>query len=336
VIGDLNRDGKPDIVAARRNAVTVYLGDGRGKFNRAAGSPFAAGNNPNDLAAGDFNEDGRLDIAVANHETSYLTLLIGDGSGGLAPPFQIPVASRPHPHGVAAGDFNGDGHLDLAVESWAENAVLVLYGNGKAAFAGKAQWLPVGRVPYHKLRTADFNNDGNDDLVTTNTEGSSVSVSCADRSGTMQKAKEIATARSPFAVAIGDVNGDRRPDLAVAHRWGAVDPKLDALTVLIGSGDCLFAPSSESPMSAGASPTAVAIGDFDGDGVGDIATANMGSDDVTMVLGSRSGLRRANGAPFSVGRGPIAIALGDLNGDGKADIVTGNGGSGDVSVVMSP
>jgi hypothetical protein len=98
----------------------------------------------------------------------------------------------------------------------------------------------------------------------------------------------------------------------------------------------VFAPSSESPLKVGTSPTAVAIGDFDGDKVGDVAVANMGSDNVTIILGSRSGLRPAKGSPFSVGRGPIAIALGDLNGDGKADVVTGNGGSGDVSVVMSP
>src|SRR5688500_7007274 len=66
VIGDLNRDGKPDIVAAHANAVTIYLGDGRGRFAPAPGSPFAAGNNPSDLAHGDFNEEGRLDVAVAH------------------------------------------------------------------------------------------------------------------------------------------------------------------------------------------------------------------------------------------------------------------------------
>jgi hypothetical protein len=336
VIGDLNKDGKPDIVTAGRDAVTVYLGDGRGQFDQAAGSPFAAGNNPEDLALGDFDEDGRLDVAAANHETSYLTLLLGDGKGGLASPSQIPVPSRPHPHGVAVGDFNGDRHLDIAVESWEENAVLVFHGNGKAVFAREPERLAVGRKPYYKLRAGDLNNDGKADLVTTNTGGGSVSVLCTDRTGALQPAKEIATAKSPFAIALGNVNGDRYPDLAVAHRWGAVDPNLDGLTVLIGSGDCVFAPSSESPLKVGASPTAIAIGDFDGDGVGDIATANMGSNNVTVLLGSRSGLRPAKESPFSVGRGPIAIALGDLNGDGKADIVTGNGGSGDVSVVMSP
>src|SRR5688572_32594019 len=86
-------------------------------------------------------------IAVANHETTYLTLLSGDGKGGLAPPVHLPVPSRPHPHGVAAGDFNGDRHLDLAVESWEEDAVLVLYGNGKGSFAREPQRLAVGRTP---------------------------------------------------------------------------------------------------------------------------------------------------------------------------------------------
>jgi len=89
-------------------------------------------------------------------------------------------------------------------------------------------------------------------------------------------------------------------------------------------------------MKTGASPTAGAIADFDGDGIGDIAVANMGSNNVTVLLGSRTGLRPAQASPFAVGEGPTSIALGDLNGDGRADIVTGNGGSRNVSVVLSP
>jgi len=332
VIVDLNRDGQPDIVTRRGDDIAVYLGDGRGSFDQAAGSPFAAGSNPSDLATGDFNEDGHLDIAVANHETTYSTLLAGDGTGRLAPSQQIPVPSRPHPHGVAPGDFNGDGHLDLAIESWEENTVLVFHGNGKAAFDREPRRLAVGRRPYHKLRAGDFNNDGKSDLVTTNGDGSSVSVMCSNASGVLQPAKEIAITRSPFAVAIGDVNGDRNLDLAVAHRWGGVDPRLDGLTLLLGGGDCGFRPTPESPLKPGASPTDVAIGDYNGDGIGDIATANMGSNDATLYLGSRSGLRPASGSPRPVGRGPIAIALADLNSDGKADIVAAGA---EITIVMS-
>jgi FG-GAP-like repeat/FG-GAP repeat len=333
VVGDLNRDGRPDIVTARDHAVTVYLGDSRGRFEQATGSPFAAGDNPSDLALGDFDEDGRLDVVIANHETTYITLLSGDGKGGLGPPVRIPVPSRPHPHGVAVGDFNGDRHLDVAVESWAENAVLILRGNGRAAFS-EPERLTVGRKPYYRLRAGDVNNDGKADLVTTNEDSGSVSVLCSNRTSALQAAMETSIARSPFAVAIGDVNGDRHPDLTVAHRYGSVDPKFDRLTILTGSGDCGFVPRSES-LPVGSSPTAVAIGDFDGDKIGDVGVANMGSNDVTVVLGSRSGWRPAKGSPFSVGKGPMAVALHDLNGDGKADIVTGNSGSADVSVVIS-
>ena len=338
-IGDLNQDRKPDILAARTDAgtVSVYLGDGRGRFSASQGSPFAAGDNPEDLALGDFNEDGRTDIVLANHETAYVTVLLGDGQGGFAPaqPSRIAAPSRPHPHGVAAGDFNGDRHLDIAVESWQDDDVLVFEGNGKGAFPNQPRRLRVGHMPYWKLRAANLDADRSSDIVTTNTDGSSVSVLCTDENGRLQAARELATARVPFAVAIGDVNGDRVPDLAVAHRSGGPDRTLDGLTVLMGRGNCGFDRTPQSPLPVGTAPTAVAVGDYDGDGVGDIAVSNMGSDNVTILLGSLSGLRAANGSPFPVGKGPSAIALADLNGDGKADIVTGNWQSGDVSVMLS-
>lgn len=334
-VGDLNQDGRPDIVAARIDAgtVAVYLGDGRGRFSLSQGSPFAAGDNPEDLAIGDFNEDGRNDIVVANHETAYVTILLGDGRSGFAQPSRTVVPSRPHPHGVAVGDFNGDRHLDIAVESWQDDTVMVFEGNGKSVFTTDPTRIRVGHTPYWKLRAGDLDGDRSTDLVTTNTDGSTVSASCTGGNGRLQASREFPTARVPFAVAIGDVNGDRYPDLAVAHRSGGPDRTLDGLTVLIGKGNCDFDRAPQSAPQVGTSPTAVAVGDFDGDGVGDIAIANMGSDNVTILLGSRSGLHPAKGSPFSVGRGPLAIAAGDVNGDGKADIVTGNWESGNVSVV---
>ena len=333
--GDLNGDGSTDIATSAPGAVAVYLGDGRGRFRPAPGSPFPAGDNPSDLALSDFNKDGRLDIAVANHETTYLSVLLG-AANGFSQPRQTTVPSRPHPHGVAAGDFNRDGHLDLATESWGENLLLILHGNATASFAGEPRRITVGRVPYHKLRTADLNSDGAEDLVTTNHEGSSFSVACSRGRTGLTEAAVIAIPESPFAVAIGDVTGDRVPDLAIAHRSGSsANSARDRLTVLIGIGDCTFRSNPESAASVGRSPTAVAIGDVNGDGIGDIAVANIASNDVSVFLGSRAGFRSA-GSPLPTGTGPTAIALADLNGDGKADIITGNSGSGDLSIRFSP
>jgi hypothetical protein len=337
VVGDLNHDGHADIVAARLDAgtVSVFLGDGRGRFAPANGTPFAAGQSPEDLALADFDEDGRLDLAVANHETTYVTVLLGNGTGGLspAPVPRLAVASRPHPHGVAAGDFNGDRHVDLAIESWQENTVLAFWGTGTAAFATSPARLAVGNQPYWKLRSGDFNGDNTSDLVVTNTGGAGVSVVCSDARGGLAPARDIATARAPFAVATGDVDGDRILDLAVAHRSGGSDRSLDGLTVLRGKGDCSFDAVPTPSLRIGTSPTAVAIDDVNGDGIGDIAVADMDSDDVTILPGARASAGSRPSYSVRVGRGPQAIALADVDGDRKADIVTGNWGSGDLTIV---
>jgi hypothetical protein len=137
-IADLNNDGKSDIVVANEqsNNVTILLGDGRGGFTQAKGSPFPAGHDPNDIAIGDFNRDGKLDLAFANHEEKHLTVLLGNGQGGFTPALNSPFAVevQPHTHGVATGDLNGDGKLDLVTDSWGNNQVSVLFGDGKGSF----------------------------------------------------------------------------------------------------------------------------------------------------------------------------------------------------------
>ncbi len=339
-VGDFDGDGWADLVVARTDAssVSILLGDGAGGFAEGKGSPFSAGHSPEDLASADFNGDGNLDVAVANHETDYVTVLLGNGRGSLVPSTASPirVASRPHPHGVAAGDFDGDGCQDLAVESRDADAVLVNRGDCQGGFSSAEARHTVGKWPYYHLRTADLNGDGFSDVVTPNTEGSSISILLGSADGLADEIR-VNTREAPFAVAIGDVSGDGHLDLAVAHRRGSMfDNNLDGITLLLGDGLGAFPPESTSWLAAGTAPTAVAIADYDGDGTADLAVANQGSDDVSLFLGGPAGTREAEGSPFAVGHLPQAVALADLNGDGRADIVAGNPGSQDLSVLLSP
>ena len=99
VVGDVNEDGKLDLIVADRssNSVSVLLHKSTGGFLASNGSPFAVGTQPYSVAVGDFNADGKLDLAVANSGSSNVTILLGDGSGGFSPAASSPIAVGNHP-----------------------------------------------------------------------------------------------------------------------------------------------------------------------------------------------------------------------------------------------
>jgi hypothetical protein len=335
-LADLNGDGKRDIVVANTasNNLTILLGDGRGRFTPAPGSPVAAGESPNDIAIADLNGDGKLDLALANHEHKQITILLGDGRGGFAPQATVAVQSKPHAHGVAAGDFDGDRKLDLAVESWETNQVEILLGKGDGTFATPGRLLSVGRMPYQRLRAGDFNNDGYADIVTTNFEADSVTVLLGGKDGFAESpGSPFPANKTPFGVAVGDLNKDGKLDLAVVNYSGEpADLKNDGLTVLLGDGRGAFKIALGSPFRTGAAPTRVAIGDINGDGLPDVAASNSESQNVTILLGSARG---DFSKPYQIpaGREPKGISIADLNGDGKAEIVVVNAQDNDLTLI---
>ena len=342
VLADFNRDGKLDVAVANSGSknVTILLGDGKGGLTQATGSPFPAGDNPNDIAVGDVNGDGKPDLAFANHDTHYVTVLLGDVRGAFAPAPGSPVTvnSRPHPHGIAFGDFNGDHNLDFVIDDWGNNRVTVVFGDGKGNFASPGVSFAVGQMPYQRVRAADVNKDGFADVITTNFESGDVTVLLGDGKGGFSQSpgSPFKANRHPFGVATSDVNGDGKLDLAVVNFSGqGTDTSDDAITILLGNGDGSFKQAPGSPFKSGRLPVAAAVGDTNGDGFGDVASANMGGNNVTLLLGGKNGLRPASGSPFTVGHHPECVALGDLNGDGKADIVVANLEDNDVMIILS-
>ncbi len=338
-LADLNGDGRPDLVVANIESgdATVLLGDGKGGFVAAPGSPFPAGKSPNDIAIADFDGDGKLDLAFPNHETSHVTILLGDGRGRFKPASASPVAvrSKPHPHGIAAADFDGDSHVDFAVESWASDQVEVVFGTGGGRFRTRSQLFSVGHMPYQRLRAGDVNGDGAPDIVTTNFEGGNVTVLLGDGKGGFHEApgSPFRAGDAPFSLALADIDRDGHLDLVVSNFSGrAGDTSHDAVNVLLGDGRGGFRPMKGPPFATGVNPIRVAVGDVNGDGWPDVATANMRGGDVTVLLGDGHG-SLLSGVSRPVGKEPSGVAVGDVDGDGRAEIFVANHGSGDVTML---
>ena len=336
--GDFDRDGKIDLAVASDSTqdLVVLLGDGRGRFR--ARPPAPAGAHPTEIAVADFDRDGRPDLAIANHEMDYVTVLLGVAGGDFrpAPGSPIRVASRPHPHTIAAADLDGDGRLDLLLDSWQENRLLWLRGDGRGGFGGPGVPIEVGRKPYRNAILADLDGDGRLDIATPNLAERTVTLLFGGPGGSFRGAASPPrpAGPSPFVVRCADLNRDGLLDLVVANYSGQLsDPSADALTFLLADGRGGFRPGPR--LTAGRAPFDVAVGDVDGDGYADAVTANGGSRDLTLALGGADGFSASRLRTIAVGRSATRVLLADFDGDGRADAVASNEEEGSVSVFLT-
>jgi hypothetical protein len=312
-VGDFNGDGKPDLAVAEfEGRITILLGTGTGSFDRA-GSAHVAIDSPNPLAVGDFNGDGKLDLAVGVSTLMPLlrevTILLGAGTGFFSSSNSFAVGVSPEAIALAAGDFNGDGKLDLVVTNGNSSNVSVLLGTGTGSF-GAATNFAVGTTP-RSVAVADFNGDGKLDLAVANAGNNNVSILLGDGTGSFKAATNFAVGSGPRSVAVADFNGDGKQDLVVAGG--------NNVSILLGNGTGSFGAATN--FAVGSGSISVAVGDFNGDGKLDLAVANAGTDDVSILLGAGTGSFTPAGN-FGVGDGPGSPAIADFNGDGKLDLVT--------------
>jgi hypothetical protein len=211
-IGDLNGDGHLDLAVTDSDAVSVLLGDGTGSFGPytlfSTGGAFV-------MSIGDLNGDGHLDLAGADPDSDAVSVLLGDGTGSFGPPSEFATGSVAYL--VAIGDLNGDGHLDLVAADYGSGAVSVLLGDGTGSFGAHTDFATVGSPVW--LAVGDLNGDGLLDVAVT--YGNSWpdelagSVLLGDGTGSFGAHIEFTAGYYASSVAIGDLNGDGRPDLAV-------------------------------------------------------------------------------------------------------------------------
>jgi hypothetical protein len=227
-LADVNGDGLLDAVTSNNNgnSVSVLLGDGRGGFRAAAGSPFPVGRAPYPLTVADLDGDGRSDVATPDVNGHTVSVLLGDGRGGFAPAPGSPYPVDNRPYFAVAAHVNGDRALDLVVSHDDSSRLSVLVNDGQGRF-GALRRIDAGGQTW-KVRTADVNGDGRNDLVV-GVSPASVSVLMGDGTGNFTRApgSPLRVGRGPWGIAVGDLNHDGRIDVATANSEG------DSVSILL-------------------------------------------------------------------------------------------------------
>jgi len=330
--GDFNHDGFTDLAVLNMtgNAVSVLLGTGSGAFQPDV--KYKTGtNNTESLAIGDFNGDGNPDIAVNAY--SEIDILFGNGDGTFQP-FVLGITA--YVYSFAVGDFNNDGFPDLVYTSYNGFSELVVQlGNGDGSFQ-PPQTVSSNFNNFGAITVGDFNHDGNADVAVTSDENmgydGSVKVFLGFGTGAFRFPDRYSVGRFPSAIVAADFNGDGNPDLAVVDN-SSQSSFQGALCILLNKGDGSFQLFRLYQSIADIDSVAIATGDFNKDGIADLAVANAEPNDVNEFIGNGDGTFRKV-ATWSVGSYPLALLALDLNGDGVADLVSADAAANEVRVLL--
>src|SRR5450432_3902346 len=334
-IGDFSGDGVSDILTVNgdgigdgkgdRNSVGILTNRGDGTF--APRATFPSGLMPYGMTVGDFSGDGRLDLAIiyeyqapnVSHAVNVF-LNRGDGTFGLPGSYDINGGA----YAIAAGDLNGDGHLDLAVVD-ATAKVSVLTNLGRGTFGPPATFNPGDYAD--QITLSDLDHDGALDIVTAGTFSTQVLLN----QGRGAFAPPVTYRHSPACdyigpITAGDIDGDGYPKiLRSCYQFG------DVIGVRANNGDGTL--GSEVTYMTGSWPWGLVIGDFTGHGRNDLAVANSWAYANTVSVLPNTGSGTFGSQVTYATTTPNSIAAGDLNGDGHADIATA--GAQTVSVLLS-
>ncbi|HET7570306.1 MAG TPA: VCBS repeat-containing protein [Gammaproteobacteria bacterium] len=330
-VADFDGNGRPDLVTADTSdhSFSLLLGSGEGGFKAPVVHALSPMDGIASIAAADVDGDGNADVLVPS-DNGTLYAWLGDGAGGFASP-ETSTAASGTVNDIAVGDVNGDGKPDAVLAAWGADEAQICEGDGTGKFncSGSATVSQPSGVAL-----ADLNGDGNTDLVVSSNynpgSGYSTYVYTGDGTGKFTSAATLATTTvmsdgtsrydAPRGIAVGDVNGDGKPDLVVGTNGATA-------YLFEGKGDGTFGTSAviATDLSSSGNPGAVALADVNGDGALDVIAGNKKESTVAIVLGNGDGTFNAPLVHAS-GAGNAGVAVTDVDGDGQPDIVALNRG----------
>jgi Leucine-rich repeat (LRR) protein len=347
-IGDLDNDTKPELVVANNssNTISVFRNTTTGStVSYAPMIEFAVGTSPWAVSIVDLDGDSKADLAVTNANGTSFSVLrnTSSGEGNISFGAKVDYTTNASPTGITSADVDGDGKQDLAIASG--SSIVSIYRNtstgvGSINFAPKIDLNVIDNIT--SIAAGDLDGDGRPDgIITVGTGFVSVFRNSSTGAGVVsfEAKKDYATGANPQSVAIGDVDGDGKADIAVVSTDYSNTNTLSVYkNASSGVGNINY--NAKVDFTTGKNPISVVLGNLDSDGKIDLVVANSNytANSVSIFRNTRTSagsISLASKEDYIVGSNPWSVAVGDLNNDNLPDIATANRGSSSVSILQN-